>query len=75
MSDIIHLKELRVNLEKYVKQMAKGQKSFVVYRKSKPLFKIVPLQEETWETAVDFTKIDDRGVPLEKVLKALRSHS
>lgn len=71
-SDIIHLKELRLNLAKYAKKVAKDHASFVVYKKSKPLFKIVPLEEEAWETVVDFTQVHERGVPLQKVLKALR---
>ncbi len=38
-----------------------------------PVFRITPTDnEEGWETVVDFTKIDKKGVPVTKVLKALK---
>ncbi len=72
MKNIIGLKELRENMENWISEVGKG-KSFVVLRKSKPVFKIVPAEtEEHWETVIDFTKIRRSGVPAEEVLKALR---
>ena len=75
MNKIIGLKELRENTEKYVSQIKKG-KSFTVVRRSKPLFKITPVDEwgdeGTWETVVDFTKINPKGVPINDVRKALQ---
>jgi len=69
---ILGLKELRENLDNYISQVNKG-KSFVVVRKSKPVFKIVPPEtEEHWETAADFTAINKRGVPAKKILEELR---
>ncbi|OGZ46052.1 MAG: hypothetical protein A2756_05620 [Candidatus Ryanbacteria bacterium RIFCSPHIGHO2_01_FULL_48_27] len=69
---ILGLKELRENLDNYISQVNKG-KSFVVVRKSKPVFKIVPPEtEEQWETAADFTTISKRGVPAKKILEELR---
>ena len=36
-------------------------------------FSSMHIQDESeWETVVDFTTIDDKGVPLNKVLKALQ---
>ena len=69
---ILGLKELRENMQKYASLVEKGA-SFVIVRKSKPVFKIVPPEsEEAWETVADFTKINKHGVDARKVLKALR---
>ncbi len=71
-TQILGLKELRENMQKYASRVEKGE-SFVVVKKSKPIFKIVPSEsEEQWETVVDFTKINKNGVPAKEVLKALR---
>lgn len=69
---IVGLKELRTNIETYVSKIEKGQ-SFIVIRKSKPIFKIVPPEtEEQWETIVDFTAVNKNGLPAKKILKSLR---
>ncbi|MBI2057741.1 MAG: hypothetical protein HYT63_02035 [Candidatus Yanofskybacteria bacterium] len=69
---IVGLKELRENMQKYASLVEKGQ-SFIVIKKSKPIFKIVPSEsEEQWETVIDFTKINKNGVSAKEVLKALR---
>ncbi len=70
--NIIGLKELREDMEKYISRVDKGE-SFTVVRRSKPVFQLAPVDDESgWETVVDFTKIDPRGVPAEKALAALR---
>lgn len=71
---ILGLKELRENMEKYISQVGKG-KSFIVVKKSKPVFKIssVDEDEEIWETIADFTKVNKNGVDARKVLKELRN--
>lgn len=75
MSKIIGLKELRENTGKYISQVSKG-KSFTVVKRSKPVFKVVPVDEwgdeGVWGTVVDFTKIKKGGVPADEVLKALK---
>ena len=55
--NIIGLRDLRENMDKYVAQINKGR-SFTVVRRSRPVFKIVPPSEDTekWETVIDFTK-------------------
>jgi len=69
---ILGLKELRENMQKYASLVEKGE-SFIVVRKSKPVFKIVPPEsEDQWETVADFTEINKNGVDAEKILKALR---
>jgi len=70
--DIIGVKELRENLETYIKKVNKGD-SFIVVRRSKPVFKISPVNDESedWETVVDFTNLKKGGVLLDDVKKAL----
>jgi len=73
---IIGLKDLRLNTNSYINAVSKGR-SFIVVRRSRPVFKVVPVDEwgdeGVWETVVDFTKIKKGGVPAKEVLKALRS--
>lgn len=72
MNNIIGLRELRENIETYIGRIRKG-KSFIVVRRSKPVFKIAPPDEESelWEPVVDFTKIKKGGVPLGDILTRL----
>lgn len=71
MDKLIGLKEFRENVESYTKKINQGQ-SFVVLKKSKPIFKISPIdEEETWETIIDFTEIKNGGVPIEDIVNAL----
>ncbi len=69
---ILGLKELRENMQKYTSLVQKGQ-SFIVVKKSKPVFKISSVDEDEglWETVVDFTKINKNGVDARRVLRAL----
>ncbi len=72
-SNLVGIKELRNNLEKYVREVRRGR-SFTVLRRSRPVFRIAPIDEGgVWETVVDFTKIDKKGVSAELVLKALQA--
>ena len=75
-NSIIGLKDLRENTESYINKIKKG-KSFVVVKKSKPVFKITPVDEwgdeGIWETVVDFREINPGGVPLGEIRKALKS--
>ncbi|MBI4085627.1 MAG: type II toxin-antitoxin system prevent-host-death family antitoxin [Candidatus Liptonbacteria bacterium] len=71
-NSIVGLKELRENMDTYIAEVENG-KSFVVVRKSKPVFKIVPPEsEEQWETVADFTRLNKHGVPASTILKELR---
>jgi len=71
---IIGLKDLRENMDSYISQINKGR-TFVVVRKSKPVFRLAPLDawgdEGVWEKVVDFTKIKKRGLPLADVLSKI----
>lgn len=72
---IIGLKELRENMGAYIKHAEQG-KSFTVVRRSRPIFRLVPVDvwgdEGSWETAVDFRKINPRGVPIDDVIASLK---
>lgn len=72
MENIIGLKELRERADVYIRQAARG-KSFLVMRRSRPIFRITPPAEapELWETVADFTKVKKGGVALRELLKRL----
>lgn len=71
MEQIIGLKEFRMNVEKYAKATSDG-KSIVVMRRSKPLFKIAPVDDErAWEAIADFTRIKRGGVRMKDLLSRL----
>ena len=72
MDNIVNLKELRENMSKYTKRVEKGD-SFVVMKRSKPLFRISPVDEDGWETIVDFTRAQKGGMSVKDVIKALDS--
>lgn len=68
MEHIIGLKEFRMNVEKYAKA-TEGGYTVIVMRRSKPLFKVAPVDDESmWETVVDFTRIKKGGVDIEDIL-------
>ena len=75
-SNIIGLKELREHTEEYISQIKKG-KSFTVVRRSKPIFKIQPVDEwgdeGTWETIADFKELFPHGISAERLLEALKT--
>lgn len=70
---IVGLKELRENMESYIKRVEKGE-SITVMRRSTPIFNISPVDDDEsgWETVIDFTEINPRGVPAQDVLKAIK---
>ncbi|OHA65851.1 MAG: hypothetical protein A3D64_00045 [Candidatus Wildermuthbacteria bacterium RIFCSPHIGHO2_02_FULL_49_9] len=71
MAKIVGLKDLRENMDKYVRDVGRGT-DYVVVRRSKPLFRMVaPLEDENWETLVDFTKIKKGGVNIKDLLSRL----
>lgn len=72
MKNLINLKELREDVAKYANRVAKGD-SFIVMKRSKPLFKISPIDEDGWETVIDFTQFRKGGMPVDEVIKALET--
>ena len=69
---IVGLKELRENIDVYIGEVRKGR-SFTVVRRSKPVFKISPPEEDEslWEPVIDFTKVKKGGVPIADILSRL----
>lgn len=73
--NIIGLKELRENMEVYIKRVSKGE-SLTIMRRSEPIFRITPVDvddEAGWETVIDFTEINPNGVPATEVRNAIRA--
>lgn len=72
---IIGLKDLRENTNSFIAKINRGE-SFVVVRRSKPVFKLVPVDEwgDTghWETVADFTTIKKNGLSAKTILKRLK---
>jgi prevent-host-death family protein len=66
---IIGLRELRENTDKVLKGVKRGD-SFTVVRRSEPVFRITPVEEE-WEEVADLTKIRKGGVDIDDLLKRL----
>ena len=71
--NIIGLKELRENTETYIKRVNRGE-SITVVRRSTPIFRITPVDAEEigWETVLDFTAVDEKGVSARDILSSLR---
>ena len=69
---IVGLKELRENMEKYASLIKKGR-SFIVVKRSRPLFKISSIDEDDglWKTVIDFTKLRKGGISAEELLDRL----
>lgn len=72
MDTIIGLKDLRENLPAYAEKIERGER-FIVVKKSKPLFRISPIDEDesAWEEVIDFTKIKKGGVGVSELLERL----
>jgi antitoxin (DNA-binding transcriptional repressor) of toxin-antitoxin stability system len=70
MKNLIGLKDLREKINYYSKQINRGQ-SFIVMRKSQPLFRLSPVEDDEWETLIDFTKLKKGGLDIDDLLKRL----
>ncbi len=70
MENTVTLKNLRENMQKYAQKVKRGR-SFIVFKRSRPLFRISPVEEENWEEVIDFTKVKKGGVDIDEILKRL----
>ena len=71
MEKVIGLKDLRENTKTYIKEARRGR-SFLVVRRSRPVFRITPPEEaENWEQVIDFTGIKKGGVSIKNLLERL----
>ena len=73
MNNIVTLKELRTNVGAYAERVQKGE-SFIIMKRSEPIFKISPVDEGEWATVIDFTKIRKGGIEIGELLSRLRSY-
>lgn len=65
----IGLREFRTGMDRYIKRATKEE--VVVYKHSKPLFRLATFNEEPWEEVIDFTKMRKGGIPVEELLSRL----
>lgn len=70
MEHTIGVKELRENLPYYEGRIRAGE-TFIVFKRSRPVFKIMAVDEGEWEEVIDFTKIRKGGVAIQDVLSRL----
>ena len=70
MKNIISLKNLRENMQTYSQKVEQGH-SFIVLKRSKPIFRILPVEDSTWEEVIDFTQIKKGGVDVKDLLARL----
>lgn len=73
---IIGLRELREHTDDYIQAIKQGRE-YTVVKKGIPVFKIVPADEwgdeGLWETVVDFTELDPKGVAISDMKTVLDS--
>lgn len=72
MNNIIPLKEFRTDVAKFAERAKKGD-SFIITKRSRPLFRVGPVDESGWETVIDFTKFRKNGISAGELLKILES--
>lgn len=70
MKNSIGLKELRENIDVYINKVKHGE-TITIYRRSDPLFKISPVENDAWEEVIDFTKLQRGGVDINDLLSRL----
>ncbi len=73
MNHTVGLKELREQTPALLRRIKAGE-TLVVMRRSTPLFKISPLDEDGWETVIDFTKFRKGGIQARELLEKLKAH-
>lgn len=57
-------------MPKYAARVKKGE-SFLVMKRSKPLFRVAPVEHELWEEVIDFTSLKRGGVDIKELLARL----
>lgn len=74
MNHLVNLKDLRENVSTYADRVAEGD-SFIIMRRSKPLFKISPVVDGGWETVIDFTQFKKDGISASELLRRMQARS
>jgi antitoxin (DNA-binding transcriptional repressor) of toxin-antitoxin stability system len=70
MQTAVALKEFRQDVEKFAGKVARGM-TLVVTKRSRPLFRVAPVDDGIWEEVVDFTKFKRGGIRIEDLLGRL----
>ena len=72
MNKIVGLKEFRENVAGYASKV-RGGKSFIIVRRSRPLFRVAPISglDEEWEEVIDFTRVKKGGIKIKDLLERL----
>jgi len=70
MNNVITLKDFRENVAKYAERVENGD-SLIIMKRSRPLFRIAPVDEGVWEEVIDFTKVKRGGIKIEDLLARL----
>ena len=72
-AEVIKLKDLRTNLDRYLSKLDKVE-GFTVIRRSEPIFNISPVKnsvDELWEPVIDFTRLKKGGIQINDILSRL----
>lgn len=72
MKNLVTLKDFRQDVAKYADRVAKGE-SLIITKRSRPLFRLEPVEEGDWETVIDFTKFRRGGISASELLTMLQS--
>lgn len=67
----VGLKEFRENLVEYERRVKRGQ-TFVIMKRSKPIFTVSPVDEGGWETVIDFSQFKKNGISANVLLARLK---
>ncbi len=67
--DAVKLKDFRGNIDYYDNRVKKGN-VFIVFKRSKPIFKVTQIDDALWEEVIDFTKIQKDGVDIDDLIFA-----
>ena len=57
-------------MQEYAQKVKKGR-SFIIFKRSKTLFRISPVDGSLWEKVIDFTRIKKGGVDVKELLKRI----
>lgn len=71
MPTTVGLREFRENMATYERQVGAG-KSFVIMKRAKPIFVVSPIEQDGWETVIDFTAFRPEGISAKELLMRLK---
>ena len=72
MKNTVGLKEFRERTAPLITRVRNGE-TLIVMKHSEPLFKISPVDEDGWETVIDFTKFKKGGISASELVERLKN--